>query len=70
MATISQIKLGSTTYDIKDNSGLYVKKAGDTMTGDLFSTSAHMGFKNSAEADKFFDFGYANPTASTAPGAS
>ena len=35
MANISQIKVGSTTYDIKDNTGLYVKKAGDTMTGDL-----------------------------------
>lgn len=35
MANISQIKVGSTTYDIKDNSGLYVQKAGDTMTGPL-----------------------------------
>ena len=44
MATIKQIKVGSTTYDIKaeyDGDGntigsYYVKKSGDTMTGDLF----------------------------------
>lgn len=43
MANLSQIKVGSTTYDIKakyDGAGeeivnKYVKKAGDTMTGDL-----------------------------------
>ena len=46
MANIDKIQVGSTTYNIEDSSGLYVKKAGDTMTGVLAITSSNTGSAN------------------------
>lgn len=56
MASIKQVKIGNSTYDIKatyDGSGntissTYVKKAGDTMTGNLTIDSKSLIFKENS----------------------
>lgn len=68
---LTSIKLWGQSFDgTKDISGNITGAANISASGNIFTAGNHIGFTNSGEVDKFFDFGYKDPLSSTAPGAS